>query len=291
MKFTKRNPLIAIGVAGAMTAGLLGVAGVAMAQSTDDATPTPSAETQPLRGEHALGHRGHHGLLGLMAIVRESGLDASVFREGFEAGQTPAEILEANGVDPAAVTSAILSALEEKLAEAVENGRITQERADELIANATEKLDTLMNTVPDPGDRPVRPTPLLNIADFLGIEREVLIESLRDGMTLAEIAAANGSSGEALIEHLLAEANEHIAAALADGKIDEERADELRTRAEERITEMVNNTGENIPGEGRPHRRGGPFGGHFRDRGFGPSNAPAEDDGASSATGTTTGVA
>lgn len=290
MKFNKRSPLIAIGVSGAMVAGMLGLAGVAMAQSTDDATPTPSSETQPLRGERGAHHGGHHGLVGLMSIVRASGLDASVFREGFEAGQTPAEILEANGVDPAEVTSTILSALEEKLATAVENGRLTQERADELLAKAREKLATLMNTVPDLDARPERPTPFLNVAEFLEIERAALMESLRDGMTLAEIAGANGSSGEALIEHLLAEANEHIDQALADGKIDEERAAEFRTRAEERIPEIVNNTGERIPGEGRPHRRGGHgrfFDGKFRDRGA----APAEADGASSGVESATGVA
>ena len=286
MKLSKRNPLIAVGVSGALVAGMLGLAGVAMAQSTGDPTTTPPTETQPLRGEGGF-HHGGHGILGMAAIIRESGLGASIFREGFEAGNTPAEILEANGLDPEEVKSSILAALEEKLATAVANERITQDRADEMLANAGEKLDTLMNTVPDTGSRPFRATPFLNVAEFLGIERSELIQSLRDGMTLAEIADANGSSGQALIDHFVAEANDRIDQALADGKIDEARAAELRAAAETRITEMVNNTGERIPGEGRPHRRGGPFGGHFRDRGF----APAETDGASPAGESATGVA
>lgn len=296
-KLNRRNPLIAVGVSGFMVAGILGAAGVAVAQqSPGDPAETPTTQTEPVPGEghgdQTKGLRGHHGLLGLGAIVRASGLEPQVFREAFAEGDTPAVVLEANGIDVEATKSSVLAALQDRLQTAVDNGRLSQERADAALATATEKLNELMNTVPSLSlDRPLHfngPAPFLDVAEFLGIDRPTLIQSLRDGMTLAEVAAANGSSAEALIEHLVAESNARIDQALTDGKIDEARAAELKSAAEERITAMVNETGSRLPRDVRPGHRGGPFGGTFRDRGF---EAPLTEDDASAPPSSANGIA
>ena len=59
------------------------------------------------------------------------------------------------------------------------------------------------------------PLALDTVATVIGIEADALRDALRDGQTLAEVAAANGVEAETLIDALVAEANERIDAAVA----------------------------------------------------------------------------
>lgn len=110
---------------------------------------------------------------------------------------------------------------------------------------------------------------LQTAADAIGIEVEVLREALRDGQTLAEVATANGSSAQAVIDALVAEANTHIDEKVAEGDMDAATAEEAKARAAEGITAMVN--GEIPEGWGPGHGRGM---GH----GFGPHDGTDATD-------------
>ncbi len=95
------------------------------------------------------------------------------------------------------------------------------------------------------------------VTEFLGVTQGQVISNWATGNTLADLAAANGSSGEALFEAMMAEVNQRIDQALADGKIDEARAEELQARAEERLNRLIfeahNRPG--APGVGQGHRQ------------------------------------
>jgi uncharacterized protein YidB (DUF937 family) len=80
------------------------------------------------------------------------GLDAAELREQLRDGATLAEIAEAEGVDPQAVVDALVGELEERVATAVENGRIDQAEADEKLAEAEARIsDMVDNGRPDRG--------------------------------------------------------------------------------------------------------------------------------------------
>lgn len=99
------------------------------------------------------------------------------------------------------------------------------------------------------------------IAEFLGMELDAFREALQEYDTLADLAAANGSNGAALIDFLVGQVQERLDQGVADDKIEQSEADAKLAEATEKITEMVN--GE-IPERGRrgPGRRGpGGFGG------------------------------
>lgn len=141
------------------------------------------------------------------------------------------------------------------LAQLVTDGTLTQEQADAVFA-ALE------------ANRPERPAGhhghrgarFETVAEIIGIEVDALAEALRDGSTLAEVAEANGVSTQALVDALVAEAQDHLSQAVADGKLTQEQADEISETLVERITARVN-------GE-RPERPERPFGGDgpMRDR-------------------------
>ncbi|MGI9649223.1 MAG: hypothetical protein ACR2OI_11945 [Acidimicrobiia bacterium] len=91
------------------------------------------------------------------------------------------------------------------------------------------------------------PGHLDQVAEILGIDdTQVIVDALEAGDTLADVAAANGSSGEAVVAELVAGLSEKLAEAVADERIDQVRADEILVNAEERITTLVNSTQEEI---------------------------------------------
>jgi polyhydroxyalkanoate synthesis regulator phasin len=97
-----------------------------------------------------------------------------------------------------------------------------------------------------------------DIAEFLGMEAGDFKAALQEYDTLADLAAANGSSGTALIDFMVGEAQERLSQAVEDGKLTQAEADEKLAEVTEKITEKVNSE---IPedagqGGGRGGRRG-----------------------------------
>jgi hypothetical protein len=77
-------------------------------------------------------------------------------------------------------------------------------------------------------------------AELSGQEIAVVRAALADGQSLAEFAEANGSSGDAVVEAVVAKARERLDQAVANGRISAEQAAEILTRLSERATELVN---------------------------------------------------
>lgn len=130
---TKRIVLIALSALVAFSA-----VGVASAQGFEQ------------RGYGLRGHGGRHPILqGLRhvtsAVTDATGLERADLVAQLAAGKTLAEIITENGGDVETVKTAVLIPLQERAATAVEAGRITEERANEFLANASERIDTLFS--------------------------------------------------------------------------------------------------------------------------------------------------
>ncbi len=78
------------------------------------------------------------------------------------------------------------------------------------------------------------------LAETLGLDAEELRRSLDGGMSLADIAEAEGISVDDVVDALLDQRTERIEGAVDAGRITEEEAVEKLAAAEERITEQVN---------------------------------------------------
>ena len=137
---------------------------------------------------------------------------------------------------------------------------VDSERGDLFRQNRGERLRGPMHG----GERGERGD-FLGVAEVIGIDAEALKAGLESGQTLAEIAVANGSTAQAVIDHLserisewLDEAAAKLDEAEAEGKITAERAamiraemDEARANVGEMAAEMANE------GFGRGDRDGG----------------------------------
>jgi polyhydroxyalkanoate synthesis regulator phasin len=147
--------------------------------------------------------------------------------------------------------------LTDALAPLVEDGTITQAQADAVVA-------ALEDARPDHGGFGGGRgghigMGLEAVAEELGLTTDEIRSALEDGQSLADLAAANGSSADALVSVLVAEAQTHLDEHVADGDLTQAEADERLADMTERITAMVN--GEMPTFEGRGPGGRGP-GGH-----------------------------
>jgi polyhydroxyalkanoate synthesis regulator phasin len=168
-----RKKLIIAGAAGALTLAGLGVALPALA---DDDTPTAgiSSEdrirdalaglvtdgsiTQEQADEVAStlddagigGHGGGHGWggrLGLSTAAETLGLTEDELRTALEADDASlATVAEAQGVEVDALVDALVQAQTDRITQAVTDGELTQEEADERLADLEERITERVNS-------------------------------------------------------------------------------------------------------------------------------------------------
>lgn len=150
---------VATGLTGAAFLGGVAVSSIASAQ--DEAPPSteqpaPPADVPEDAPEGAPeGCRGPHERPGLEAAAEALGMSLDELREALRDGQTLAEVAEARGVDVDVVIEAMVSVAEEHLAEKVAAGELTQEEADERLAEIRERVTERVNS--DEPPRRARP--------------------------------------------------------------------------------------------------------------------------------------
>lgn len=118
-----------------------------------DAVTAQLVESRPERGEgegHGPGgHRGRPGMfaagVGSEALTDLLGIDAEELRTQVRGGATLAEIAQAQGIEVQAVVDELVAELDERLTNAVENGRIDQAEADQKLADAEVKITDMVN--------------------------------------------------------------------------------------------------------------------------------------------------
>ena len=106
--------------------------------------------------------------------------------------------------------------------------------------------------------RPDRGAKFEVLAEVLGTDADTLRESLQDGQTLADIAATQGVPVQDVIDEMIAQAEERLDAAVADGRLSETEAAEKSAEIAERVDDVVN--GEAPIGRRGPRGPRGPFG-------------------------------
>lgn len=150
-----------------------------------------------------------------------------------------------------------LQAIKDALAGLVGDGTITQEQADS-VAETLNESEALRGHGHGHGGRGFGGGVALDAAaEALGMEADAVRDALRDGDTLADLAGEQGVEVSALVDQLVAAAQERLDTAVEEGRITAERAEEVSATLEERITTAVE---EGFGGRGSGHGRGGHHG-------------------------------
>lgn len=136
----------------------------------------------------------------------------------------------------------------------IDDGVITQEQADVIAERAEEARAGF-------GHRGHRGARLETAADTIGIAAEDLRDAIESGSTIGEVATENGVDPQAVIDALVADKQEKLDQAVADGRLTAEEAAAKAADVEERVTDAVN--GEIDLSERQGRRGRGPGGPGF----------------------------
>jgi ribosomal protein S20 len=147
------------------------------------------------------------------------------------------------GVEPDALSDALKQALKNRVDEAVAAGRLTDEQAQELKSRIDSDEYPLLfgrggHRGPGFGFHG-RFKITGTAASYLGMSEAELREALRDS-TLAEVAREQGKTVSGLVKALAAAQEKRIDEAVADGRITEQQASELKAKLTEHLEALVN---------------------------------------------------
>ncbi len=177
-----RKTIAAVGVVAIVLGGLaatLGIPGIATAQETetsdtdrpfgidtaladlvdqgiitqDQADRIATALRERAGDFRGFGHRGgfHH----LETAAEVIGIEVEELAEALRGGQPLAEVAEANGVSVDALTNALVDEVNARLDQAVEDGKLTAEQAEQIREDAPDRIESLVNGEgPRPGGHP-----------------------------------------------------------------------------------------------------------------------------------------
>ncbi len=184
------------------------------------------------------------------------------------------------GISVQALQTAISATNMDELKKAVDSGAITQAQADKISA-ALQAGNTFFfgghgpRTPGAPGGPagPGHRGPFFggindavgSVATFLGVTPAQLRTELEGGKSLADVATAHGKTRDELKAHLTTQANTRLDKAVADGKLTQAQADQLKSTLSSHLDQIIDaRPGSMIPrwfngGPGSPTSpRGGP---------------------------------
>lgn len=228
---------------------MLSVAGLASAQGgpPDDRPERPDRPRVDLLREMAT------------ILTDATGLTPLEIREQVREGATLAEVIENSGADVDTVVSDSVTAITERVNNAVAEDSITQERADEMLESLEENIRERLNSdrpLERPRDRRGTARQVMRvvaetITDELGVEPRELVQAVRGGSTPAEFIEANGGDVDTMTQTVIDTLTERINQAVEDGNLPEERAEQMLENMDEHINNLMNGTlRDNRPGAG-----------------------------------------
>ncbi len=235
--------------------GLLVVSAVAAQDATPE--PQPPQAQRNLPGMGLLGRFGDDGLLReLVSIVTDDlGIQPADLLQQLR-GQTLADVITANGGSVDDITAKITAAVTDRVNQAVADGNLTQDRADQVLANLPDLIQRALNgefggmldgrfggrgqMMPPMGqgqgqrlprvqqfmDRLDVRAPLMNaIVDATGLNGRELAQQIQSGSTLSEIITANGGDPAAVEAAAIDKVKTRLDEAVSNGNMTQEQED------------------------------------------------------------------
>jgi len=190
------------------------------------------------------GGPGGPGLLAAETLKTAAGylgIPVATLAADLKAGKTLAEEATAKGKTPAGLITALKDNAKGNLDVAVSAGLLTQAQADNALDAYEDAVTELVNNGPGI-PRGAKHGPLEQAATYLGISVSDLATALKNGKTLAQVAADKGKTVEGLVTALTADAKKHLDAAVSSGDITQAQANAALKKLTDRVTDMVNGT-------------------------------------------------
>ncbi|MFQ5827147.1 MAG: hypothetical protein ACE5IA_07300 [Dehalococcoidia bacterium] len=167
-------------------------------------------------------------IAGLMGVLLSILLVAQVLTTAGVWGQSP--------LNPREQLTAVLTGL-------TQEGVINADQARIILERSAPIFNAPADAAPQPAHKPQgidRKALLLNISQLLGLEPQEVIAQLRQGKTVAELAAAQGMTLEELVVLLTADAEAKLMAAVDEGKLTLREAEHQLKQLRRKLFRVLN---------------------------------------------------
>jgi uncharacterized protein YidB (DUF937 family) len=192
----------------------------------------------------------------MQAVASSLGVTPEELRQALRGGQSLADVAAAHGVDQATLLQTITGAARTQLDQAVADGRLTRGQADALLG-VVQQFGPQIITRTGPAGGPLGFAPgrgprgagggergalLRPVADLLGMTPREIAQARQQGQSLAQIAATKGIDQATLVQTITGALKSRLDAAVAAGRLPQERADAILQRAQQEVPQMVTRT-------------------------------------------------
>ncbi|RUS48372.1 hypothetical protein [Cohnella sp. AR92] len=183
----------------------LPLSSVSVAAAADDAA-VPPASLHERHAPHDLETLGALGQDGSNSLLKLLKLDEATLRSRLNAGESLADIAKSQGVEKQKVIDLLVKMQKERVAEAVKSGRITADQAkqinERIVEHTTRIVESNGGAWHGRGHQH-HSKRLDETAQVLGMSSDSLLQELKNGKTIAQIAKEKGISEDALVTKLL----------------------------------------------------------------------------------------
>jgi hypothetical protein len=185
------------------------------------------------------------------AITTYLGLTPQQLRADLTSGQTLAQIVAAQGKTVTGLEQAVEAAAKTKLDALVSAGTITSAQEQAILAKLQTGLDTLVNSAhtrtPGRSGMPRAGGAILSAAiqaaaTALGVTPAQLESDVKAGQTLAQIAAANGTSITTLEQSIESAVKTQLDKAVGAGRLSSTQEQQLLTELASKLDTLVNHS-------------------------------------------------
>ena len=206
------------------------------------------------------------------AIEEQTGLSQEELRTRLQGGESLADIIEAEGGALEAVVTAALTGLDEKVNALVEAGRLQSDEVDDYKAAVEQRVRDWLNGEYEGkrgkgrGRLGGKGVSLISIvSEQTGVSIEDIRAKLAEEQSLADVIEEADGDLTAVTDAAMAAFEERLTAAIDRGRVNADKADELRQSMRERIDAALQaDGGPGCKGRGKSGSRG--WGrGHGRD--------------------------
>ena len=174
-------------------------------------------------------------------------MDPEVLTQELKGGKTLSQIATDKGIPSDTLKVKIKAAIDNKIDAALASKKITSEKANELKAKSTQKADIMINKSWTGHKAKTSKGKHFDdfhqqISAFLKIDQTELKNMQKSGMSLKDIAKEKGIEEKELVSKIDSIMKAHLAKAVKERKITDEKAKQIEGKFPEMLKRMVNRT-------------------------------------------------
>ena len=168
------------------------------------------------------------------------GISPDDLRNQVRGGKTIAQVATEHGVDPANVVNAIVAALTQQIDQKAAAGTIDAGRAEQAKQKLPDVASRFVNETKQRRGHRVLKDAVQAAAKEIGVSVEELKDARKSGKSIAQVAKDHNKSVDDVVKAVVKAATSDVDQAVKDGKLDSQKADQIKQKLPDRVKQLVN---------------------------------------------------